>query len=348
MPMRLLITLAVLAGVLVLVLGAGGVLAYDRSGSDRIADGVIVGGIPVGGLHRDQATAKLEATVLDPLSRPIEVTSGARTFTLTPERAAVRVDIAGSIARAVAASRRGNAVSRTVRRLAGSRTAARIPLAIAYDDTAVARTVRRVKRAVTRPAIDATLDLEHGDVRPRRSHTGRRLQVARLTQDLRARLTDATLTRTVSAHTRTVQPRITTRALAKRYPVVLIVHRSRFELTLYKDLEVAKTYSIAVGQVGLETPAGLYHIQNKAENPAWHVPMSDWAGKLAGKVIPAGDPGNPIKARWMGIFDGAGIHGTDQLASIGTAASHGCVRMRIPDVEELYDQVPVQTPVYIA
>lgn len=57
---------------------------------------------------------------------------------------------------------------------------------------------------------------------------------------------------------------------------------------------------------------------------------------------------NPLKARWMGIFAGAGIHGTDQVSSLGSAASHGCVRMAIPDVIELYDRVPVQTPVYIA
>ena len=60
------------------------------------------------------------------------------------------------------------------------------------------------------------------------------------------------------------------------------------------------------------------------------------------------NPSNPIKARWMGIYDGAGIHGTDAEHSIGTAASHGCIRMRIAEVKELYDQVPVGTPVYIA
>ncbi len=77
------------------------------------------------------------------------------------------------------------------------------------------------------------------------------------------------------------------------------------------------------------------------------MPNSPWAGKLAGKVIPPG-PDDPIKARWMGIFDGAGIHGTDEIGSLGSAASHGCVRMAIPDVEALYDQVDVGTPVFIA
>ncbi len=63
--------------------------------------------------------------------------------------------------------------------------------------------------------------------------------------------------------------------------------------------------------------------------------------------MPGGVPENPLKARWMGIYNGAGIHGTDARGSIGTNASHGCVRMAIPDVIELYDQVDVGTPIYI-
>ena len=49
----------------------------------------------------------------------------------------------------------------------------------------------------------------------------------------------------------------------------------------------------------------------------------------------------------MGIFNGAGIHGTDDTGSLGSAASHGCVRMAIPDVIDLYDRVDVGTPIYI-
>jgi lipoprotein-anchoring transpeptidase ErfK/SrfK len=105
---------------------------------------------------------------------------------------------------------------------------------------------------------------------------------------------------------------------------------------------------VAVGAVGFDTPAGLYHIQNKEINPTWHVPNSAWAGDLAGTTVPGGVPDNPLKARWLGIFDGAGIHGTDETYSLGHAASHGCIRMAIPDVIELYDQVPVGAPIYIA
>jgi lipoprotein-anchoring transpeptidase ErfK/SrfK len=144
-----------------------------------------------------------------------------------------------------------------------------------------------------------------------------------------------------------VQPQVTTAELGEKYPKVVTVDRANFRLRLFKNLRLAKTYKIAVGQIGLETPAGLYHVQTKAVNPAWHVPNSDWAGDLAGKVIPGGVPENPLKSRWLGIYDGAGIHGTDAISSLGTAASHGCIRMAIPDVEELYEEVPVQAPVYI-
>jgi lipoprotein-anchoring transpeptidase ErfK/SrfK len=108
-----------------------------------------------------------------------------------------------------------------------------------------------------------------------------------------------------------------------------------------------KTYPIAVGMAGLETPQGIRHVLEKQVNPAWHVPNSSWAGSLAGKTIPPG-PQDPLKARWMGIYAGAGIHGTDDLSSLGSAASHGCIRMAIPDVIQLYSETPLGTPVYIA
>jgi lipoprotein-anchoring transpeptidase ErfK/SrfK len=102
-----------------------------------------------------------------------------------------------------------------------------------------------------------------------------------------------------------------------------------------------------VGQQGLETPAGMYTVQDKQVDPSWHVPNSAWAGSLAGRVIPPG-PDDPLKARWIGITGGAGIHGTEQVGSLGSAASHGCIRMAIPDVIALYDRVPYGSKIYVA
>ena len=152
----------------------------------------------------------------------------------------------------------------------------------------------------------------------------------------------------VAARVDTLPPRITARKLASRYPDYITVDRKGFRLRHYRRLRLVKSYRIAIGQVGFDTPIGLYHLQNKAINPAWNVPEKSWAGELAGRVIPSSSPDNPIKARWMGIYDGAGIHGTEETGSLGSAASHGCIRMAVPEVKELYRRVEVGTPVYIS
>ena len=174
------------------------------------------------------------------------------------------------------------------------------------------------------------------------------MKAAVLQQRIAQALTVPGVERTVRAPVRILKPKVTQAELAGKYPVVLVADRYNFKLRLYRNLSLQKEYTVAVGALGFDTPAGLYHIQNKAVDPAWHVPNSDWAGDLAGTIVPGGVPDNPLKARWLGIFDGAGIHGTDQTYSLGSAASHGCIRMAIPDVIELYDQVPVGAPIYIA
>jgi lipoprotein-anchoring transpeptidase ErfK/SrfK len=152
--------------------------------------------------------------------------------------------------------------------------------------------------------------------------------------------------RTIRALVHSTKPAVSTDEVASEYPTFLTLDRANFTLRFWKNLKLVKSYTVAVGQQGLETPAGLYHIQDKQVDPTWNVPNSAWAGSLAGQSIPPG-PSNPLKARWMGIFDGAGIHGTDETWSLGSAASHGCVRMAIPDVIDLYDRVDVGTPIYI-
>lgn len=117
----------------------------------------------------------------------------------------------------------------------------------------------------------------------------------------------------------------------------LVVNIGQRKLRLIRHGKVWTTYSIAVGQPAHPTPTGEYEINDKQVDPAWHPPDSPWAAELS--TIPPG-PGNPLGTRWIGTTAPAiGIHGTYADYSIGTAASHGCMRMHIPDVEQLYDQV---------
>jgi lipoprotein-anchoring transpeptidase ErfK/SrfK len=341
-----LIVLAAFVATLVLG-GVAAAYAYDHSKRNLIAEGVAVNGVQIGGLTPAQAEAKLRAALLDPLAKPVKARYHKRRFTLTPKQAAVGVDIHGTVAKALARSREGNMFSRAWRNVRGESLNAQLAADVTYNERAINQLVKRVQRKLNRPAQDATLDLSKGQVEPTHSSTGVRVKFNTLAKDLKKTLLARQATKTVKVHTKTIEPKVTDSQLAAKYPSIIIVNRGSFQLTLYKNLKVAKTYGIAVGQAGLETPAGLYNIENKQVNPSWHVPNSAWAGDLAGKVIPPG-PDNPIQARWMGIYAGAGIHGTTADGSIGTAASHGCIRMHIPDVIELYDQVDVGTPVYIA
>ena len=335
--------------VVLLVAAAGGVYAYDSARDDRIAKGITVGGVDVGGMEEKAARARLRSAVLEPLNQPVVAKYKGKSFTLTPAQARVGVDIDGSITQAIERSRSGNIFARTSRNLRGKAIDEDIDLDIAYNRRAITRMVKRISSKIDRPARDAELDLESGNINPTPSATGLEVRASKLRNQLRRALLAVEGARSVKVRTKMVEPKVTSKDLAEKYPAIVVVSRGSFKLSLYQHLKFSKSYGIAVGQVGLETPAGLYHVQNKAVNPAWTMPNSDWVAPAdRGKVVPGGTPQNPLKARWLGIYAGAGIHGTDAAGSIGTAASHGCIRMRIPDVIELYDKVPVNAPVYIA
>ena len=341
--------IAVSAFVAVLLAGAAGVYAFDQGREDEIAEGVTVRGIAVGDLERDEARRMLEERLLEPLKRPVVVRARGRTFRLTAREARVGTDVDAIVDDAIAAGRRGNILSRTVRGLTGEDVEEDVEPRITYSTDAVTRLIVRVARRTDRKARDADLDFTADGIRRVRARMGFRVDRRALRTRVEQALTQPGVdARTVRAPLERTKPDLTTKQLAEKYDTVLVINRGGYRLRLFKRLKLKRTYPIAVGQVGLETPAGLYKVQNKAVNPAWSVPNSPWAGSLAGSVIPGGVPENPLKARWMGIYDGAGIHGTDARGSIGTNASHGCIRMLIEDVVELYDQVPVGAPVYIA
>jgi lipoprotein-anchoring transpeptidase ErfK/SrfK len=335
-----------LALVTLLVVAAGGVYAYDDGRREQIAAGVRIGGVAVGDMSGDEARVLLRRELLAPLQRPLVVRAGDRAFRLGAREARVRADIGASVQAALARSREGGILERTWRDLTGGRVDAALQPAVAYSKPAVQRLVDRVRLRTSRQARDAEVEFTAASLSVREHRSGRAIDARALKGRVTTALLDPRAPRELRARLRKVRPDVTTGELAERYPTVVTVDRGGFRLRLFKDLELVKTYRIAVGQVGLETPAGLYDIENMAVDPAWYVPNSDWAGDLAGRVVPPG-PENPIKARWMGIYAGAGIHGTSERGSIGTNASHGCIRMLIEDVTELYDRVKVGTPVYI-
>ena len=330
----------------IVVVGAAGAYAYDSTQKDKIADGVVIAGVDVGGLDEGQAAALVRHELLRPLRHSLRVQFKGESWELPGGRLKVRAEIDAAVEEAVDDSQDGGLPGRLVRYVTGDEVEETISPRVEYSKSAINRFVRHVAAEINQEARNASVEPTGESLQVVAGEPGRKLRDNRLTRELNAAVLNAAAPRAIVARVHSTKPEVTTKQVASEYPSYLTLDRSTFTLRLWKNLKLAKTYTVAVGQEGLETPEGLYEIQEKEENPTWHVPDSAWAGSLAGAVIPPG-PSNPIKARWMGIFEGAGIHGTEETSSLGTAASHGCVRMAIPDVEELYDEVEVGTPIYI-
>lgn len=123
----------------------------------------------------------------------------------------------------------------------------------------------------------------------------------------------------------------------------IIVDLSDRQVALYRDSQLQMIFPIAIGRAGWETPVGEFEVIEKQVNPTWQNPLTD-------EIVEPG-PSNPLGIRWISFWsDGKnqlGFHGTNQTELIGQAVSHGCIRMRNEDIERLYDEIALGTPVTI-
>lgn len=339
---------AILASVLLAVLVAfGGVLVADASERKKIPDGITIGGVDVGGMDGPSARSKVQAELLDRLQQPVRVKWDSQHWTLSPKTAKVNVDVDAAVDRALDEGKKGNAFSRVARSVTGGEVKKSYEPTSSYSRAAVTKFVSRVGQAVDRDPKEASVTLADRKLTMHEGRVGLTVRRATLKKAVTRALNDPSASHSLLARTSKKKPTTSTADVKKKYGTVLIADRNAFKVTVYKDLKPVQTYGISVGKVGHDTPSGQYTIGDKQFNPIWQVPNSDWAGSLAGQTIPANDPRNPIKGRWLGIVNGVGFHGTTEDSSIGQAASHGCLRMHIPDVKKLYAQTPLGSPVWI-
>ncbi|MDX6692092.1 MAG: L,D-transpeptidase ErfK/SrfK [Solirubrobacteraceae bacterium] len=341
----------VVALVVFLMLGlvVAGAAAYDHSHASRLAHGIRIDGVDVGGLSASEAARRIQTRALQIRSRSLYVHARGKTFAIPAGSVKVTAEVDDAITKALADSRRGWFGSRVVRDIGGGHVSESIALRTRYTPGVIPRFVKRIARATNKPAVDASVKPAASGLDKVSGHDGIAVQTGTLRQMIASALLHPTHAASIKAPLRGVKPKITKQQLAKKYPAYIIIDRKAHQLRFYEHLKPWHTWPIAVGRAGLETPSGLYDVQWKETNPSWHVPNSAWAGSLAGQTIPPG-PDDPIKSRWMAFNGGAGIHGIDpsEYGSIGQDASHGCVRMRIPDVISLYSRTPVGTPVFVA
>jgi lipoprotein-anchoring transpeptidase ErfK/SrfK len=333
-----------------LVLLSGCLLASPAHAADDriIPEGVSAGGVDLSLLTVDEAVTRLEtsAALRRALRRDLVLGAAGIPWRLTMERARLAHN-------ARATAERAALVPTPVApdegaQQGGTPVGVSVPLALSHSQAAVRAWIRGVVAPGTwRAPRPARLRMTLRHMLVRESEGGFKLNrraVARKVDRALAGLDERRLHQRMLK----VRPKRTTRELRNAHPVVVTVDRDGYRLRVFRRLRIWKRYGIAVGMAGRDTPRGLYRVTNKAVNPAWTKPHSDWvAPEERGEVVPGGHPENPLKARWLGIVDGVGIHGTAEEWSIGTRASHGCIRMRVADVIDLYPRVPVGTPVLI-
>ena len=308
--------------------------AQAAAAEQVIAPGVKAAGVDLGGQTVESASANLDLALRPLVERPVDVIVGAETFRLDAIRAGVKFDPLVTAKRAYYAGRdKGPGVE--------------VPLALSWSRRATRAFAAEVDRKVSRKPREASVRITLRRMVIRRGRAGRTINEVTLARRVDATLGDLNRPRALRQRFRPDRPTTTTAALRRRYGTVLTVDRANLKLRLFKRLRLSKTYGIAIGAAGFDTPSGQFTIQSKQVNPAWHVPNSDWAGGLRGQTIPGGAPNNPLKARWLGVSGSVGIHGTSEEWSIGSRASHGCIRMRVADVIDLYPRVPHGTPVLI-
>jgi lipoprotein-anchoring transpeptidase ErfK/SrfK len=305
---------------LVVVACVAPVVSGDAAPPVLVPAGVTLAGIPVGGMSYEQA----QAAVAPAFSRPVRVVYDGRSWRLNRSRFGGSVGIEKGVSDALDA-KVGEAV----------------PLTAEVDADAVKHFVRALDKRISYPAKDAEL-LGLSGLTPNISDAepGLQLMKAVTAQRITRALEAAQLPR-VRAAARPVAPELT----RADFGPVIVIRRGANELRYYEGSALVRTFGVATGQSIYPTPTGQFSIVDMQLNPWWRPPDSAWAKGL--KPIPPG-PGNPLGTRWMGLTaPGVGIHGTPDDASIGYSASHGCIRMHIPDAEWVFQHVHVGTQVII-
>src|SRR5919108_4764809 len=300
-------------------LSARVVAATTTTTPGMIAPGVTISGVDVGNMTADEAFA----TVTESFARPLLLVVPRHKLAVTPARLGAMAAVRAAVQRALTAP-----------------AGAELKLRVILNRKRTSAYLTRVAKRFDREPVDAQLLLR--GLRPwvTKEQLGRALR--------RVRAMDAMFTALVT-NTRPVLrlPFVALKPAVRRSSIgpVIVIRRGSHRLHLYEGSRFLRVFGVATGQSSYPTPLGRWTIVVKWRNPWWYPPSSSWA--RGAKPIPPG-PGNPLGTRWMGLSaSGVGIHGTPDDSSIGYSASHGCIRMHIPDAEWLFEHVDIGTPVYI-
>jgi lipoprotein-anchoring transpeptidase ErfK/SrfK len=299
---------------------ASGAAAPSAQRTAVVPAGVAIGGLRVGGLSSEQARAAIRWWY----NRPLHFTFFRKHWSVRPAGLGASVDTDGAVERVLKA-----------------RPGQKLPLRANVPARQINRYVAALDERLSIEPENATAWLS--GLRPviTRGRPGVELDRVKTSQRIMGALAIARRSGVLRPASKSVAPSVS----SSDFGAIVVIYRGSNELHLYNGTSPWRTFPVATGQSSYPTPVGSWHVVDMQRDPWWRPPDSAWAQGL--EPIPPG-PGNPLGTRWMGLdAAGVGMHGTPDAASIGYSASHGCIRMRIPDAEWLFGQVRIGTPVFI-
>ncbi len=326
-----------------MLLAAGGAAYatydYTKKYEGQVLPGAVISGVDVGGMAYDEALEAVKAAIAPQLDREIEVSYEGKTWEVTPRELGARSDARKAVNAALEASSETSFVSRMQMRVFGSELSYTRGIAIKYPRSGVNAFIAGIASGFDRPVRETSLDYSTGTFKIVQARDGREVKLS----DSRRALLDALYAEDDEAELAVKVMKPTEDP--DKYHHVLYLNQSERHLYLYTDGKVSHDWVIAVGTPSYPTPTGEYEVVEKRYMPTWVNPAPDGWGADMPDMIPPGIS-NPLGLRAINWnADGIRFHGTTATYSLGTAASHGCVRMSNDDVIQLYDLIDVGTPI---
>ena len=335
----------VAAGVLVglVVLGAVAVArsasGFDARYAGRLIPDTRIEGVDVSGMRATEAVRAVRAAVAPKLNRRLTLVYGDRRWRLTFKELGMHADVRRAVRSALRASTRLSLSEKLRMRYLGEVERIRRNVSLAITPGEARRAVAAIAPRIERDPVDARLDISTGWVEILKGRSGRALLVDK---------THKQVLRALRHGGRRVRLAVADRApevTRADFDQVLLVRLGDHRLHLYEDGVITHSYTVATGQPRYPTPSGIFEVTEKRYMPTWINPDPKGWGKKLPKEIPPG-PENPLGTRAINWSAPAiRFHGTLAVGSLGYSASHGCVRMAMPDVEELFDLVEVGDPI---
>ncbi|MGH9178579.1 MAG: L,D-transpeptidase family protein [Acidimicrobiales bacterium] len=333
---------------LLAVLGGAAVAAawYDGAHSDELLPGIVIGDVEAGGRPAAEVVRELDGQLPPIGATTVRLAAGAEEARMTLSQLGLRSDAAETVARAEAEADGMGMPRRVWHRLFSRPVDRRYAVRMQVSRAAVEREVARLAKDVELAPKNAAVDTSSGMVSILPAKDGRALDVSATADRLYAAAVVVANGSggddlEVTAPVKVLEPEV------KGYADVILVRLAENKLYHYDNGVLAKTYTIATGTSRYPTPKGNFEVVLKRRNPTWVNPdPKGWGRSLPARIGPG--PRNPLGTRAMNLNSpGIRIHGTSNVASLGTAASHGCIRMAMSDIEELFDKVDQGTPVAI-